>query len=266
MNLSQHEAIFQKALVSVNPEAILEVARAFEGMGQSHKAKLLSERIYGPLTAISFGAAGESRSISDLKDIMAAKDVAMSNLASMFTEVLAGPNASKIQTTGLADAYKALVSRYTDARAIAQKEIDKHNYDIVPDAISDATSQYEHLLDVLNSHWRENKWAAGDWSLEDVYSRIMALGAQGKNEIPTPQPIAPSALGILNQTTHSIEDTAKNFGQGAIAAAKGAGTLAGQATTALSNQLDWQTILKIGAIALVALVLLPNILPIKAIH
>lgn len=50
---SDNEIIFQKALHSRNSEAILAVSSAFESMGESHKAKVLYERVYH---SVSFGA------------------------------------------------------------------------------------------------------------------------------------------------------------------------------------------------------------------
>lgn len=48
-----NDIIFQKALCSQNSKAIFEVAWIFETMGQSHKARLLRERVYN---SVSFGA------------------------------------------------------------------------------------------------------------------------------------------------------------------------------------------------------------------
>jgi len=41
-----NEAIFKRALVSQNPEAILEIAQVFYELGNSRRARLLRERVY----------------------------------------------------------------------------------------------------------------------------------------------------------------------------------------------------------------------------
>lgn len=51
----QHEAIFRKALASIKPKAIMEVARAFEGL-DNVKAWQLYQRAYGLGQAFAFGA------------------------------------------------------------------------------------------------------------------------------------------------------------------------------------------------------------------
>ena len=51
-----HEAIFRKAMVSVNPEAILAVARAFDALMATRHAWQLYQRAYGLGQAIAFGA------------------------------------------------------------------------------------------------------------------------------------------------------------------------------------------------------------------
>jgi murein L,D-transpeptidase YcbB/YkuD len=44
MNL-QHEQIFRRALQSRNPQAVLNVARIFHGMGETGKARVLMQRL-----------------------------------------------------------------------------------------------------------------------------------------------------------------------------------------------------------------------------
>jgi len=252
----QYEAIFQKALASMNPKAIFEVARAFEGIMDPVKAWQLYQRAYGLGQAFAFGMSGEKRSVADLLDIVAAKDAAMINLANRVIEVFKKP---EYVSSGTRDAYNALVDRYGKARDRAQKAIDNANsiIHIMPLALTDATAEYEGLLDVLNSHWREMTWTPGDWSLEDVYARVSALGAKGIQDINTPQPMAIDTLQVLNATTRAMENAAKGIGEGI-------GTLAEQASKGAAMGLGpfATKLAMIGGGALVALILLKKVLPI----
>jgi len=240
-----NDIIFQKALASQRPEAILEVAQAFESLGEIRKARLLYEHIYRWNTTPVFGAATDKRSVSDLLDIVAAKDAAMINLANRVMEIFKKP---EYTSSGTKDAYNALVKRYGQARDRAQKVIDKARSILHPTPLvfTDATDEYGRLLDSLNPHWRENKWAAGDWSYEDVANRLNALGTTGKNDIDTPQPMTIDSLQIANAAAHVVDEAAKGLkrtGQSTVqylantagkalgSAAKGAGEGLGISTT-----------------------------------
>jgi hypothetical protein len=63
MNLL-HESIFQKAVASKKPEAIYEVARAFEAMGVVDKASVLYQRAHG-LAVFAFGAMARGTPVKD---------------------------------------------------------------------------------------------------------------------------------------------------------------------------------------------------------
>jgi hypothetical protein len=70
---AQHEAIFQKAMVSQRPQAILEVARAFELLGKTGEARCLYQRtrvLQGlpPLaipSIVAFGAMARGTPVKD---------------------------------------------------------------------------------------------------------------------------------------------------------------------------------------------------------
>ena len=231
--------MFHRALVSQKPEAILGVAQAFEALGGIREANVLYHRI---AVRVAFGAAGKY-TVADLLDIAAAKDVAMINLANRVREVMTNP---EYTTSGTKDAYNALVKRYGQARDRAQKSIDKARglLHITPLSLTDATAEYEGLLDVLNSHWRENTWSAGDWSIEDVITRVNALGSKGGKDLPTPQPMAPDALQMANAAAHIMDEARKGLqrttqylaataGKALGSAARGAGEGLGISTTTL---------------------------------
>jgi hypothetical protein len=57
--MNQREAIFQRAMVSMRPEAIFEVAKAFEAMADVGRASLLYQRVHtlvDGLPRVAFGA------------------------------------------------------------------------------------------------------------------------------------------------------------------------------------------------------------------
>ena len=238
------EDIFRKALRSRNSEAVLGVANAFEEMNEYHKAKLLYESILDNRIT-TFGASTDKRNVSDLLDIVAAKDAAMTNLANRVIEVFKSP---EYTSSGTKDAYNALVIRYKQARDRAQKVIDKARSILhpMPLILTDATDEYGKFLDSLNPHWRENKWSNGDWSYEDVANRLNALGSTGSGDIDTPQPMTPDSLQIANRVAHvtdeaikglkrttqqSIQFLATTAGKAAGSAVKGAGEGLGISTT-----------------------------------
>ncbi len=222
-------------------------------------------------SSIGFGYyPGQTYSVGDLKDICAAWDVNMRNLARMVSEIAGRPNPPDF--TMFIDPYVALTERYSEARAIAQKRIDENVSSLVSlPNLTDATPEYMHLLDVLNSHWKENTWEEGDWSFDDVYSRITKMGASTKNNEPVPQPKAMDALQYANAATGAIEGAIKFPGvataEALKAAAKTTGstidTLAkglGGAASAGLGAMSWQTIALIGAAVGLGLIILPKVL------
>ena len=216
--MTYYDSIFRKALVSKNPNAVVNVAQAFETMGMPRKANILYEHA-NVLYSFAFGYGNETRSIDDLVDIVAAKDATMINLANMVKGVYTKP---EFVSSGTRDAYDALSKRYNQARANAQKAIDKARsiLHIKPLAFTDATKEYGAFLDVLNSHWRENKWTPGDWSIEDVTTRLQALGASGKDNIQIPQPRAIHNLNIANAAAHAVDYVRHDLAEAAKEVAK----------------------------------------------
>lgn len=163
---------------------------------------------------------GQTYSVADLKDICTAWDTNMRNLARMVSEVAGRPNPPDF--TMFIDPYMALTERYSDARAIAQKRIDENVSSLVSlPNLTDASPEYMHLLDVLNSHWKENTWADGDWSYDDILSRITKMGATGKGNEPVPQPKAMDALQYANAAVGAIEGPPKFVATAVAETAKG---------------------------------------------
>jgi hypothetical protein len=215
-----------------------------------------------------FGYKGESRSISDLEDICAAWDTNMRNLARMVSEVAGRPNPPDF--TMFIDPYVALTERYSEARAIAQKKIDSAS-EFFTTKSADATPEYEHLLDVLNSHWGENTWADGDWSYDDVLSRITKMGATGKGNEPVPQPKTMDTLQYANAAVGVIEAPPKFMATALVEGAKGVATTTGKQVEILTKGLggvasaglgamSWTTIALIGAAVGLGLIILPKVL------
>lgn len=204
---------------------------------------------------------GQTYSIGDLTDIVAAWDTNMRNLARMVTEVAGRPNPPDF--TMFIDPYVALTERYSDARAIAQKKIDSAS-EFLTTKFADATSEYMHLLDVLNSHWKENTWADGDWSFDDVYSRITKMGASTKNNEPVPQPKTMDALQYANAAVAAIEFptefTTTALAEGAKAIVKTTTEGLGTVAKAGLSQMSWTTIALIGAAVGLGFIILPKIL------
>ena len=252
-----NDIIFQKALASQRPKAILEVAQAFESLGEIRKARLLYEHIYRWNTTPVFGAATDKRSVSDLLDIVAAKDAAMINLANRVMEIFKKP---EYTSSGTKDAYNALVKRYGQARDRAQKVIDKARSILhpMPLAFTDATDEYGRLLDSLNPHWRENKWAAGDWSYEDVANRLNVIGSTGGQDIETPQPMTIDSLQIANAATHAMDEARKGLQRTTQYLAETAGKVASGAAKGVGEGLGISTtnVILIGVATLASLFLL----------
>lgn len=172
-----------------------------------------------PLPHWGFGYyPGQTYSIGDLQDICAAWDTNMRNLAKMVSEVAGRPNPPDF--TMFIDPYVALTERYSEARAIAQRKIDSASK-VFTTKFADATSEYMHLLDVLNSHWKENTWTEGDWSFDDVLSRLMKMGASTKNNEPVPQPKTMDALQYANAAVSIFEAVPKFTATAITETAKG---------------------------------------------
>ena len=201
---------------------------------------------------------GSSHSVSDVEDLTAAKDVAMRNVARHLQEVsgLRVP----FDLSSVTAAYQGLVTRYTTARAAAQKAIDDASsiFHPMPKALTDATATYEGLLDALNPQWRENTWTPGGGSLEDVESQLSSMGATSKTDEVTPQPKAFDASLSALQAAAAVTTMAEG-------AASGAGTLLGKGTKGLLGSLDTATLVKVGIVVGVGLFLLPKFFPLRAL-
>lgn len=145
--------------------------------------------------------------VAELTDLVAAKDVAMRNLAKRLEEVA---GSGKLDFSTFTPAYSALITRYASARAKAQKAID----DAVgawrdPSTIS-AESEWNELLTALNARWQDYTWSPGDGSLDDLYHRVIEAGSIGAQDEPTPQPrpgtdVDFNALTATTQATQAIE-------------------------------------------------------------
>src|SRR5271165_1742808 len=262
--MTYYDSIFRKALASKNPDAIIKVAQAFETMSMPRKANILYERA-NTLYSFAFGSGYESHSVDDLVDIVTAKDATMINLANMVKEIYTKP---EFVSSGTKDAYYALSSRYRQARDNAQKTIDKARsiLHIKPLGLTDATKEYGAFLDVLNSHWRENKWTPGDWSIDDVSSRLQALGASGQDSIPIPQPRAIHDLNIANEAAHAVDYARHNLAKGAQDATGYIATTVAKAAKDASKELGISSteLVLIGVGVLVGLFMLNRLMiPVK---
>jgi hypothetical protein len=229
---------------------------------------------YGSPEVWGFGYKGEWRSVSDLIDICAAQDAAMRNLARSVSEVSSRPNPPNPSVLGpFIDAYMNLITRYQEARDLAQETIDyASGWDVpLPKAVIPATKEYEHLLDAVNPRWGDNTWSEGDGSYDDLLSRVRKMGVTTTNYEPIPQPKAVDPMQLANMAVNVVEAPPK-FQQAAIAegvkgviktAAKGVESFAKGATEGITQgagQLSWQTIAIIAGVVGLGIVILPKVL------
>jgi hypothetical protein len=149
-----------------------------------------------------FGTVLGYHTVAELKDLVAAKDAAMRNLARRLGEVSDSP---KFDTASFIPAYNALISRYTIARDAAQKAIDAAADAWRSPSLIVAEEEWNNLLSALNPRWKENTWAPGDGSLEDLYGRVTDAGSIGTYDEPTPQPQQGTDVdfNVLQATTHA---------------------------------------------------------------
>lgn len=133
---------------------------------------------------VGFGTVAGWYTVSELKDLVAAKDATMRNLAREFSEISPLP----FDFTVFLPAYQALTERYQAARAVAQKAIDDAVGAWRPTNMILADTEYRGLLASLNSRWEEHTWAPGDGSIEDLSDQLAKFGATGKGAEPIPQP------------------------------------------------------------------------------
>ncbi len=156
---------------------------------------------------IGFGTVLGYHTVAELKDLTAAKDVAVRNLSKRYAQVQNQPGFDLKQ---FLPSYQRLVERYVVARQKAQQAIDTAVTSFRPLNLISAESEWNDLLFALNPRWKEYTWSSGDGSLEDLYDQVIKAGSTGETDEPTPQPQSGSdadfnVLTTTNQITHSIE-------------------------------------------------------------
>jgi hypothetical protein len=161
------------------------------------------------MNTYQFGTVLGYYSAAELKDLVAAKDVAMRNLARRFGEV-----SDKIDLDTFLPAYNALTSRYAQARSQAMNTIDDAENAWRPMNMVVADSEYKNLLGSLNPRWQEYTWSPGDGSIDDLYDRLDKAGAIGSYDESTPQPgqgtdVDFNVFTTTNEATHAIESAGK---------------------------------------------------------
>ena len=149
----------------------------------------------------AFGTILGYHSVDELKDLIAAKDTDLRNLARRLEEV---SGSGQLDLATFTPAYNTLVARYTTARANAQKAIDNAIDAWRPLNMISAENEWNGLLTSLNSRWKEYTWSPGDGSLDDLYNRVIEAGSTGVNDEPTPQPRpnTDADFNVLTATTH----------------------------------------------------------------
>lgn len=149
----------------------------------------------------AFGTILGYHSVDELKDLVAAKDATLRNLARRLEEV---SGLGQLDLNTFTPAYNILVARYTTARAKAQKAIDDAIDAWRPLNMISAEDEWNDLLTSLNPRWKEYTWSPGDGSIEDLYDRVANAGSTGVNDEPTPQPRpnTDADFNVLTATTH----------------------------------------------------------------
>lgn len=149
----------------------------------------------------AFGTILGYHSVDELKDLVAAKDATLRNLARRLEEV---SGSGQLDLATFTPVYNTLVARYATARAKAQKAIDDAIDAWRPLNMISAESEWNDLLTSLNPRWKEYTWSPGDGSVEDLYDRVANAGSTGVHDEPTPQPRPNTDVdfNVLTATTH----------------------------------------------------------------
>lgn len=151
--------------------------------------------------SVAFGTILGYHSVDELKDLVAAKDATLRNLARRLEEVSAS---GQLDLVAFTPAYNTLVARYSAARAKAQKAIDNAIDAWRPLNMISAEDEWNGLLASLNPRWKEYTWSPGDGSIEDLYNQVAEVGSTGVNDepIPQPRPNTDADFNALTATTH----------------------------------------------------------------
>jgi hypothetical protein len=151
---------------------------------------------------VDFGTILGYHSVAELKDLVAAKDADIRNLARRLTEV-----SEKLDLATFTPAYNTLITRYGNARAKAQKAIDDAVGAWRPLNLISAETEWNDLLSSLNPRWKEYTWSSNDGSIEDLYDKVIKAGSTGATDEPTPQPQSGSDIDFnaLTATTHATQ-------------------------------------------------------------
>jgi hypothetical protein len=141
---------------------------------------------------VGFGTVAGFYTVAELQDLVAAKDAEMRNTARMFAEISGLP----YDFTAFLPLYNQLTSRYSAARAVAQKAIADAVGAWRPTNLIVADAEYQGLLSAVNPRWKENTWTPGDTSLESINDQLRKFGATGTGAEPIPQPSKGSDVDI----------------------------------------------------------------------
>lgn len=183
--------------------------------------------------SVAFGTILGYHSVDELKDLIAAKDATLRNLARRLEEVSAS---GQLDLVAFTPAYNTLIAHYTTARAKAQKAIDNAIDAWRPLNMISAEDEWNALLTSLNPRWKEYTWSPGDGSLDDLYNRVAEAGSTGVNDEPTPQPRpnTDADFNALQATTHATQ------------AIESAGAALSSAGTTFANLFDTQHLVLYG--------------------
>lgn len=198
-----------------------------------------------------FGMIGNAYSVAELIDLVAAKDVAVSNIEKLLGEVQGKPFDTSIVSSHLS----ILKNRYQSARNAAETAITlaRLNF-LVPNTMIPADAEYKGILAALNPKWESHTWSQGDGSLEDLQNTLTTMGATGITASPTPQPKGGTDFNLNQLQTASMLTTM------AEGAAQGGGKLLGSGVSGVFGQLDMATLAKIGVVAALGMIFLPKLL------
>ncbi len=118
-------------------------------------------------------------SVGELRDLIAAKDVDLSNEVAARAALHSAPDGTWDEQ------WASVQAAYQHARAAGERWISVTS--LLGGDSDDATSEYGAVLSALNPSWETNTVALG--SFDDLARRVIVAAAEQNAPLPTPQPL-----------------------------------------------------------------------------